>query len=47
MKRNALAESVRRVNNLERGNLSHMAHFTEITKKNEALEKVRHNLGLG
>jgi hypothetical protein len=40
VKRNALVESVRRVNNLEKANATHMAHFTEISKKNEALEKV-------
>jgi hypothetical protein len=31
---------VRRVNNLEKANGTHMAHFADISKKNEALEKV-------
>ena len=31
---------MRRVNNLEKANGTHMAHFADISKKNEALEKV-------
>lgn len=41
VKKTALAESVRRVNNLEKANGTHMAHFADVSKKNEALEKVR------
>lgn len=41
VKKTALAESVRRVNNLEKANGTHMTHFADVSKKNEALEKVR------
>ena len=40
VKRTALAESLRRVNNLEKANTTHMAHYADISKKNEAMEKV-------
>ncbi|WWC89743.1 uncharacterized protein L201_004668 [Kwoniella dendrophila CBS 6074] len=38
-KRNALVESVRKVNNLEKANTQHLQKYAEISKKNEALEK--------
>nr|XP_019013690.1 uncharacterized protein I206_01761 [Kwoniella pini CBS 10737]OCF52471.1 hypothetical protein I206_01761 [Kwoniella pini CBS 10737] len=39
LKRNALVESVRKVNNLEKANTQHLQKFAEVSKKNEALEK--------
>ncbi|WVW82888.1 hypothetical protein I302_104901 [Kwoniella bestiolae CBS 10118] len=39
VKRNALVESVKKVNNLEKANTQHLQKFAEISKKNEALEK--------
>ncbi|KAK4685339.1 hypothetical protein P7C73_g4812, partial [Tremellales sp. Uapishka_1] len=39
VKRTALAESVRHVNNLDRANHTHLQKYAEMTKKNEALEK--------
>ncbi|WWC60949.1 uncharacterized protein I303_103526 [Kwoniella dejecticola CBS 10117] len=39
VKRNALLESVRKVNNLEKANTQHLQKFAEVSKKNEALEK--------
>lgn len=40
MKRTALAESVRRVNNLEKANTTHLQKYAEMSRKNEAVEKV-------
>jgi hypothetical protein len=40
MKRVAMTESVARVHNLEKANTTHLQKFAEVTKKNEALEKV-------
>ncbi|ORY28284.1 hypothetical protein BCR39DRAFT_206519 [Naematelia encephala] len=39
VKRTALAESVRRVNNLEKANTTHLQKYAEMSRKNEALEK--------
>ena len=40
MKRTALAESVRRVNSLEKANTTHLQKYAEMSRKNEAIEKV-------
>jgi hypothetical protein len=42
VKRNALVESVRRVNNLEKANTTHLQKFADMSRKNEAMEKVGH-----
>ncbi|OCF45405.1 hypothetical protein I317_00650 [Kwoniella heveanensis CBS 569] len=39
VKRTSLAESVKRVNNLEKANHQHLQKFAEMSKKTEALEK--------
>lgn len=40
VKRTALAESVRRGNSLEKVNATHMQKYAEMSRKNEAIEKV-------
>ena len=39
VKRAALADSVKRVHNLDRANMTHMQRYAEMTRKNEALDK--------
>ncbi|WVQ69886.1 uncharacterized protein L199_008109 [Kwoniella botswanensis] len=39
VKRNALVECMKKVNNLEKANTQHLQKFAEVSKKNEALEK--------
>ncbi|WRT67309.1 uncharacterized protein IL334_004278 [Kwoniella shivajii] len=39
VKRNALVESVRKVNNLEKANTQHLQKYAEVSKKYEGLEK--------
>ena len=40
VKRTALMESVRRVNNLEKANTTHLQKYAEMSRRGEALEKV-------
>ena len=42
VKRKALEDSVKRVRNLERANTQHLQQYAEMSRKQEALEKVSH-----
>jgi len=41
VKRTALTESIRHVNNFEKANTLQLQRYAEMTKKSEAIEKVR------